>query len=83
MCNIETKYLLYYLFSSVTITSAVKEYKIQVLKIFYNVSRDSAVGAATGYRLEVWGGGLSPARDEIFLLSMSTRLVLGSVQPHI
>jgi hypothetical protein len=56
MYNIEMKYLLYYLFSSVTITSSVKEYKIRVLKIFCNVSRDSAVDPATGYKLEVLGG---------------------------
>jgi hypothetical protein len=42
-------------------------------------SRDSAVGIATGYG----GRSLSPDRGKIFLLSTSSRPVLGPTQPPI
>jgi hypothetical protein len=43
------------------------------------MSRDSSVGIATGYGLN--GQSSSPGRVEIFLLSMSSRPVLGTNQP--
>jgi hypothetical protein len=46
-----------------------------------SVSRDSAVGIGTGYGLDGRGVGVRPGRGKIFLLSMSSRPVLGSTQP--
>jgi hypothetical protein len=47
-------------------------------------SRDSSVGIATGFGLDGQGvGGRVPGRGKIFLLSTSSRPVLGPTQPLI
>jgi hypothetical protein len=47
------------------------------------MSRDSAVGIATGYELDDRGRGSSPGRVKNFHFSMSSRPALRSTQPPI
>jgi hypothetical protein len=44
---------------------------------------DTAVGIATGYGLDERGGSSSPNRNKIFILSTTSRPVLGFIQPPI
>jgi hypothetical protein len=60
---------------------AMKTYKPSPEK--FNMSRDSAVGIATGYELDDRGLSLSPGRAKNFVFSTSSRLALGPTQPPI
>jgi hypothetical protein len=53
------------------------------LLYFYSLSWDSAVGVATGYKLDDRGVGVQVPVVKNFLFSTSSRLALGPTQPPI